>query len=290
MVTISPSSRQVIEPTLERAGQLDDGTEVFCSVVLSDAPFAETYAIIPGCGADASHYYNLQKAMAKFGLNSVCADPVYRFSKHQNRLQAQAAELAINYAKAEHGIVAEYGYGHSWGGSKLASLLHHGLPGIKVAVFHNTAGIENPIANLVSHPFASAVHYGHEITHATKHVTSKEREGKLPTILPKLGRLAVTAQHLLVASHHRKLTEHLSTVPEPDVIFVGLWADHDPLFYLRSHEAFHINRRMPGSVHTEPQSNARGVAQELVTIIDLAKNYRNSVVEATPGQFAVAGF
>jgi hypothetical protein len=273
---------------LESAGRIDgSGPEVFCSVVdAGEGARANALGIIAGCGAEAEHYFQLQTELAKLGVSSVSVAPVYEIAWHQNRLQAEAAEQAFGYAANELEVIITGAYGHSWGGSKLASLLHHGLPGVEVAIFHNTAGFESAFANVFAHPFRTALHYASEIEHAQRHSAMKP----FPIVphLGRIGRMGVVAQHSVVASQHHKLEKHLTELPSEDVTLIGLWPERDPLFRLKSHKIFDINRVMKGSVHTEPQSNPAGVAEVLVDLIAEGRAFRNPV-DTTNGQFAVAG-
>jgi|GEM_PF-7118959 len=253
-------------PALESAGALNNGTEVFCNVVLSGDRDAGAFAIIPGCGAEAKNYFDLQVALGEMGMNSVCVDPLYRLSSHGVRLQSAAAELAIGHLENKYGIVVANGYGHSWGGAKLASLLHHGAPpGIKQAVFHNTSGIENPFVNMAAHPFATVRNFGRELEHAARYMAEHEDAEPFDPF-HTLFRLPVVAQHTMVAAHHRKLVRHLTPVKGKGIRLVGLWADHDHFFRLNGHPIFDENITMEDSVHGETQYAPERVAKELVKL------------------------
>jgi len=279
MVIISPETRLMPAPELELAGRVGkNGPEVNCSVVLADRDDptqADTLELVAGCGGRAQHYYLLQTHLARVGINSICVDPVYRPAREQNRLQAAASEVGHLYLQEEYGITPENFYGHSWGGQKLSSWLKHGIPGAKLAIFHATSGIENPILNMLTHPWGTFFKGVIEAKGIFRPVVEEaDDEGLDHNLLfprHKPGERIALVQHCLTAAYHRKLVEHLGNVraSQADVTTVGLWPEHDFMFRLKEHKVFDINRPLPNSIHTEPQANAKRMAQELAEVIDL---------------------
>ncbi|MDB5183279.1 MAG: hypothetical protein JWO47_1063 [Candidatus Saccharibacteria bacterium] len=298
MVIISPDTRHMPAPELELAGRVGErGPEVNCSVVLADRADpteAQTLELVAGYGGRAQHYYPLQTHLARLGVNSICVDPVYAPTREQNRQQAKASEVGHDYIRKEYGIAPENFYGHSWGGQKLASWLRHGIPGAKLAIFHATSGIEDPIKNMVTHPWDAIRQGFHEMKGVFRPVAEQTDEEGLehdllfPSLKP--GEFFAFLQQGFTAAHHRKLVEHLGKVKarQEGVTTVGLWPEHDLLFRLKEHKIFDYNQSLPKSVHTEPQANAKRMAKELAEVIELRPKLEEAkaVGAALPEKFA----
>ncbi len=270
MVTISPNCVASLapEPDLEQAGRLPDGTPVLCSVVMSDNPNGEMMAIVEGYGGRLRSYHALQKEGAILGIGSVNVEPIYRTSRHQNRLQAIAVEKAIEYVGDRYGVQVTSAYGHSWGASKLASLLHHGVPGIRTAIFHNPAGFESAFKNMAARPWGTIQACGRELVKIA-HMVGRRGHAEDFDTFPDWSELPAYLQQGLVASEHHNVARHLSDVREKqqDVKLIGLWAEQDMFFKLHGHPVFHHNETMPGSIHVEPQTSPERVAKKLAELL-----------------------
>lgn len=288
MLTLTPEITTPPEPELESAGQMHDGKgpEVLCNVVTAEGyAAADTVAIVMGCGAKAVHYADFQVELARQGINSVCTERLYRVSRHPVRMQAEAVEHALTYAQEEHGLVARTAYGHSWGGVILASLLNHDPGDIDLGIFHATAGFEKPFRNMALRP-------SHFVRGLQRGLLRRAQLGDTQSssmIYPSFtqNELAALSQHMLAAAEGRKFVSHLESARKAGVFVAGLWAEHDLFFHRQHHPLFDENERLEGSVHTETQSNPRGVAMAVSKQITEHKVRKAAKTESLP--IAVAG-
>jgi hypothetical protein len=261
MVSISPGLESAIQPDVEAAGHLKDGTPVFCSVVQAEGSEVGALGIFEGYGAQPESYHALQQALGRFGISTVNVAPVCKVSAHQNRLQSEAADVAFGYAKEEYGIDITDAYAHSWGAQKLAAYLKHREGrGISRAIFHTPSGLQSAFRNFISHPYQSASGIGHEMTKLFSTTRSNGFSYDLDPV-----RWVALAQQGVVASEHHRVVPHLEAVRKrnKNIRFIGLFAANDMFFSIQSHPVFHHNEILEGSVHTEPQVNPDRVAEKL---------------------------
>lgn len=249
--------------------------------------------IVMGCGALAVHYEDFQARLRDdHAISSVCAERLYVPSLHPNRLQSEVVEQSLVHAGNAYGLNLNAIYGHSWGAAILASLINAGVYKVDLAILHAMAGDQSPFRNILRNP--GGIISGAQRELARGYEVSQSRgedpaDAKLDFPGLSLAQLAVLPHHMYAASETRNVGRHLKKARAAGTRLVGLWPEYDVMFRRRHHPLMHENRVMPGSVHTETQSNPAGIAAEVARLLFKHKLQRLPSRTVQTQHFAVAG-